>query len=216
MGSGEAVITLTPPADCPLFGVSDQFEGGIDLLSWSASITDDGSELQEQLTIGVDESAKGNGREDLHSVKSRHESIHTFEFSLPEVESLHQLVETILSHEVNRVRIQDGDIQMNFAVQDGEEVSDILNGLQQQYRSVALDRTQGLETDNLQQRIDLTGLTDRQQKVVQKAFEMGYFEYPKKSNATEVAAELGISRSTFSEHLSAAQMKIGSQVFLTE
>ncbi|MFP4188694.1 MAG: helix-turn-helix domain-containing protein [Halobacteriales archaeon] len=37
---------------------------------------------------------------------------------------------------------------------------------------------------------------------------MGYFNHPKRSNATEVADEMGIAVSTFTEHLSAAQRKI--------
>ena len=41
---------------------------------------------------------------------------------------------------------------------------------------------------------------------------MGYFERPKGANATDVADELGINRSTFSEHVSAAERKILTDV----
>ena len=51
-------------------------------------------------------------------------------------------------------------------------------------------------------------LTDRQREVLQIAFERGYFERPRRANATELAAELDISGSTFTEHLVAAQRKI--------
>jgi hypothetical protein len=37
---------------------------------------------------------------------------------------------------------------------------------------------------------------------------MGYFEHPRTANAGEVADELDISRSTFAEHLAAAQSKL--------
>jgi len=37
---------------------------------------------------------------------------------------------------------------------------------------------------------------------------MGYFERPKRANATEIAADLGIAQSTFTEHLMAAQRKL--------
>jgi len=37
---------------------------------------------------------------------------------------------------------------------------------------------------------------------------MGYFDYPKGANATDVAEELGVARSTFTEHLAAAQTKL--------
>ncbi|MEF8887534.1 MAG: helix-turn-helix domain-containing protein, partial [Haloarculaceae archaeon] len=49
---------------------------------------------------------------------------------------------------------------------------------------------------------------DRQREVVETAYEMGYFEYPRESNATEVATALDIQPSTFTEHLTAAQGKL--------
>ena len=45
-------------------------------------------------------------------------------------------------------------------------------------------------------------------EVLETAHEMGYFEYPKRANAGDVAEAVGISRSTFSEHLGAAQTKL--------
>jgi hypothetical protein len=56
--------------------------------------------------------------------------------------------------------------------------------------------------------VDRTKLTARQLEVLETAHEMGYFDRPRGANATEVAAELGIEPSTFSEHLGAAQRKI--------
>jgi len=51
-------------------------------------------------------------------------------------------------------------------------------------------------------------LTDRQTEVVRTAYEMGYFEHPRDSNATEVATALDIEVSTFTEHLAVAQSKL--------
>lgn len=51
-------------------------------------------------------------------------------------------------------------------------------------------------------------LTERQRQVLERAYEMGYFQRPKQSNATEVAADLGIAQSTFTEHLMTAQRKL--------
>ncbi|WP_049981202.1 helix-turn-helix domain-containing protein [Halolamina rubra] len=56
-------------------------------------------------------------------------------------------------------------------------------------------------------------LTDRQQEVLRTAYDRGYFERPRGANATELAAELGISQSTFAEHLTAAQRKLFGDVF---
>jgi predicted DNA binding protein len=56
--------------------------------------------------------------------------------------------------------------------------------------------------------VDRGRLTDRQREVLETAHAMGYFEYPRSANATEVAEELGIGLSTFAEHLAAAQEKL--------
>lgn len=56
--------------------------------------------------------------------------------------------------------------------------------------------------------VDRSRLTDRQLEVLHTAYEMGYFEQPRRANAGEVAAALEINPSTFSEHLTAAQRKL--------
>lgn len=61
--------------------------------------------------------------------------------------------------------------------------------------------------------VDRGKLTDRQFEVLQAAYEMGYFDHPRRVNATEVAAALDINQSTLREHLSAAQTKLLGDVF---
>jgi hypothetical protein len=56
--------------------------------------------------------------------------------------------------------------------------------------------------------IDRGRLTDRQREVVRTAQRLGYFEYPRETDAEAVAAAVGIARSTFSEHLAAAQRQV--------
>ena len=51
----------------------------------------------------------------------------------------------------------------------------------------------------------LDALTARQQAVVETAFEMGYFEVPRTADTADVAAELGVDRSTVTEHLQRAE-----------
>jgi predicted DNA binding protein len=50
-------------------------------------------------------------------------------------------------------------------------------------------------------------LTDKQKNVLMKAFEMGFFEYPRKSSITDISNELGIAPSTAIEHLRKAVKK---------
>lgn len=48
-------------------------------------------------------------------------------------------------------------------------------------------------------------LTDRQRDVLTTAYEMGYYEVPRKASTLDVAAELGIDDSTVTEHLQRAE-----------
>ena len=60
--------------------------------------------------------------------------------------------------------------------------------------------------------VDRSGLTERQREVLSAAYDAGYFDHPKGANAGEVAASLDIDRSTFSEHIAAAQRKLLSTI----
>jgi predicted DNA binding protein len=51
-------------------------------------------------------------------------------------------------------------------------------------------------------------LTERQEEVLQTAFEMGYYEWPRNCTGQDVADELGIASATFSEHIFAAERKL--------
>ncbi len=56
--------------------------------------------------------------------------------------------------------------------------------------------------------VDRGHLTDRQREVLRTAKAMGYFSYPREASADEVATAVGIARSTFAEHLAAAQRRV--------
>ncbi len=54
----------------------------------------------------------------------------------------------------------------------------------------------------------LQALTDRQREVLETAYDGGFFERPKDANSDELAARLDITRSTFLQHLRAAERKL--------
>ncbi|WP_247729832.1 helix-turn-helix domain-containing protein [Halovivax limisalsi] len=56
-------------------------------------------------------------------------------------------------------------------------------------------------------------LTDRQREVLEMAFEMGYYDWPRRHTGSEIADRLGISSATFSEHISAAERKLLAAIF---
>jgi len=51
-------------------------------------------------------------------------------------------------------------------------------------------------------------LTDRQERVLSLAYKLGYFEFPKKINLTDLASKLGVSKSTLSEILRTGEEKV--------
>ena len=56
--------------------------------------------------------------------------------------------------------------------------------------------------------VDRERLTERQKEVLYAAWRLGYFSYPRGASAEEVAEAVGIARSTFAEHLAAAQRQV--------
>ena len=58
-------------------------------------------------------------------------------------------------------------------------------------------------------------LTLRQQQVLASAFEAGYYEWPRRATADELADDLGISAPTFHKHLRRAESKLVEALFET-
>lgn len=56
-------------------------------------------------------------------------------------------------------------------------------------------------------------LTDRQREVLETAYHAGFFEWPRASSASDVAALLGVSPPTFHEHLRRAEEKLLTAYF---
>ncbi|NYT12762.1 MAG: hypothetical protein GKC03_09510 [Methanomassiliicoccales archaeon] len=59
----------------------------------------------------------------------------------------------------------------------------------------------------------LAGLTERQISTLAEAFSLGYFEEPSQVSADKLANRMGVSRSTFSEHLRKAERKLIANLY---
>jgi hypothetical protein len=107
-----------------------------------------------------------------------------------------------------------GQLYVSFFAPDVDEARTIVAGAREVFDDVRVQHItagKGLSgSDSVV--IDRSCLTDRQREVLETAHEMGYYDHPKRANATEVADELGISQTTFSEHLAAAQCKLLSEL----
>ncbi len=102
-----------------------------------------------------------------------------------------------------------------FFASDYEELKEAIAELRERYPDANIKRFVRSPTgehpgDSLF--VDRSKLTARQLEVLRTAHDMGYFEWPRRANATEVAAALEINPSTFSEHLATAQRKLFEDV----
>jgi predicted DNA binding protein len=111
---------------------------------------------------------------------------------------------------VSDVHARDGRLCVSFYAADVETVQDVVADLQDWFEDISLRQlTQSGERDEQDfVFVDRERLTARQREVLETSVEMGYFDHPKGANGAEVAAELGISPATFSEHLAVAQRKL--------
>lgn len=112
---------------------------------------------------------------------------------------------------VRDVTAVDGTLYMTFVASDHDTLQDLLTTLANRYDKMNLRRalrsSESSESERLKV-IDVGVLTDRQKEVLATAHREGYFEHPKEASARDVADQLGIVRSTFTEHLAAAQRNL--------
>ena len=107
--------------------------------------------------------------------------------------------------------IRDGRLVVTFHATDLPTLRSVLDGFQEACSDMEVLRL--LQSSSTPEESDLvtvdrSDLTERQREVIATAYDAGYFDHPKGANAGEVAESLEIDRSTFSEHIAAAQRKL--------
>jgi predicted DNA binding protein len=112
---------------------------------------------------------------------------------------------------VARYVARDGTLTIVFHAADYDRLQEIIGELRGEFPEVDVRRfVQSPAGEQAEDSVfvDRSKLTHRQLEILETAYEEGYFDRPRRSNATEIAAELGINPSTFREHLTAAESKI--------
>jgi len=103
----------------------------------------------------------------------------------------------------------DGRVHVRLLLFDelrAETLADILPG--SRLESKAVLRGAEVERELLASGLLLPSLTRRQGQAVLAALETGYYDAPRKVTTLDVARKLGIARSTFEEHLKAAESQL--------
>jgi predicted DNA binding protein len=118
---------------------------------------------------------------------------------------------------VSSVRAQNGSLLLSFRTFELSEIAAIVDDLREYFDGVLVEELTQDHEDASDDPVvvDRDQLTSRQREILETAHEMGYFDYPKGANATDVADELGVARSTFTEHLAAAQTKLMDAILET-
>ena len=117
---------------------------------------------------------------------------------------------------IHRYLADGGELTVVFHAETFEQLQDVMAELRDRFPSA--DVQQLLQpplsgTPDDRRFVNRGKLTDRQLEVLRTAYREGYFQRPRGANATELAEDLGISQSTFTEHLVAAQRKLLADVF---
>lgn len=196
-----AELRVTDPPSCQVAAASEG-DAAATGVSWGGG---DGSTVTEELTMSAD--ADPEGMTPVFSDGDR--SVYRFERPA-EQSCVCEVIERFGSP-IRDVRAEDGTLLLSFYAKDVATLREVVGALRETADGVSLERlTRSAETDGNGDLVlvDRDALTDRQHEVLATAHELGYFERPRGANATEVAAELGISRSTFAEHLASAQSKL--------
>ncbi|SFR66090.1 hypothetical protein SAMN04487947_3260 [Halogeometricum rufum] len=204
-----ATVAFTTPDICPIVELSNTAETTIDSVTTNVTPSGDDESVTE---FSVD--ADCDAEADLtpvfsHGGTNRYRFTHDDGVTCP-CECLGQF-----GCPVARYVAQDGELTLVFHAADYEELRDVVAELRERFPDVDIKRfvrSPAGEQSRDSVFVDRSKLTSRQLEVLETAHQMGYFERPRRANATEVAAALGISPSTFAEHLSAAQSKLFTDI----
>ncbi|WP_049927410.1 bacterio-opsin activator domain-containing protein [Halopiger goleimassiliensis] len=129
------------------------------------------------------------------------------------------LVTTLAEHGavIESFDAADGLADLSLELPDGQSARSVYDLLEDRYDRVELLSYHETEQPSRTPQ-DLAGtlerkLTDRQAMALQKAFVADYFEWPRNVSGEELAESMGISRSTFHQHLRSAQRKLLEELY---
>jgi len=139
-----------------------------------------------------------------------------------EVEDPSECVAATLADEdaiLQTVAASEGSARVEAAVPEPCDTNDLVEAFTEEHPSadlLAKRERPFSEIEALDEGVDRAiedDLTDRQREVLVTAYLSGYFERPRETTAAELADRLGISSSTFAQHLRVAQRKVFDSLF---
>ncbi len=118
---------------------------------------------------------------------------------------------------IDRTVLDEGTVRMTVHLPPGAEVREVIDAVEETYPHVEmLSRRQiGRPQNELSpvRHLVTEELTDRQRAALDAAYHAGFFEWPRETDGTELAASLDIAPPTFHQHLRKAEQKVFEAVF---
>ncbi|WP_424018849.1 helix-turn-helix domain-containing protein [Halorientalis pallida] len=206
MSSGiRATVEFSTPDICPVVEHATEAGATVDSVATSVRPTAD-VQCATEFSIDAEYDPEGDLTPVFsHGSTERYRIVHDDGITCP-CECLGQF-----GCPVTRYVARDGRLTVVFHAADYDQLQTVVGELRERFPDVDIKRfvrAPAGETAEDSVLIDRSKLTDRQLEVLETAHEMGYFENPRRANATEVAEALDINPSTLREHLSAAETKL--------
>ena len=203
-GGIRAKIRLSDLRSCPVAQVS---QNGVECFNVSKRVDPESGRVTEEFATDTDVTPEETDFEPVFSYGQQ--SVYRFQRTFGH-DCACELVEGYDCPIVD-VQAVDGDLSIVFHAPSMTELRGAVTALRDSYDDVDVQRLVSSRDEEGSEDlvfVDRGVLTERQREVLETAHSMGYFEHPKGANAGEVATELGITTSTFTEHLAAAQSKL--------
>lgn len=106
--------------------------------------------------------------------------------------------------------VHGGEIAFSVTVSDRDELRDVVAALRDTGATVRLQRLVDLDRRDARRTIELDrdDITDKQREAIRTAYELGYYETPRRADLADVADELGVTRSAASQRLNGVASKL--------
>ena len=119
----------------------------------------------------------------------------------------------------NRIVLANDQITVVSTVRDWEQFRELGDDIEHKLGTFGLESVSQIDT--IGEPLDsgrltatvLSKLSDEQLQTLETAYEMGYFDVPRRTSATDVADRIGVSQSSFSERLRRAERNLVSLLF---
>lgn len=206
------VVFQTGDTDCFSVGMSAELGCSLDL-EWLSTVGD--RSLVEYFTVkGADPDAVVNYAEgdqainDVEMVTDGDESL--FRFEVQDSCVARTLGE--FGADLSTIHVEDGRGRITAHLSSRGDVRALMEALQATHGDVEMiARREKERPKQSHQEIRNTleeQLTDRQREALQTAYIGGFFEWPRERSGEEIASVMGITQSTFLQHLRVAERKV--------